>query len=372
MKKSRNKSAIEAAMHGKKRGAAHALLSPLSVLFGAGVAVRGLMYKSGLLKTKTLPCKVISIGNITVGGTGKTPMTIFTAERLKYLGFSVAVLSRGYKRSTTGVQIVSDKKDVLLGAKEAGDEPNLMANRLSGTPVVVGAKRYEAGLEIIERFAPDVILLDDAFQHIRLKRDINILLIDSALGFGSGRLLPAGILREPVSAAHRADIIMIKGGKLRPEDRKQIAHLKKTEFNFSYNVEDFTKIDSGSLLEADINQNVRVLALAALANPGSFVSTIEGTGLTVGKEWFYRDHHNYSQTDLNDIIEAASGLDAIITTEKDAVKLKVLLDNLQEMNQNMKKDTPPFYSIRIGVKVCDVERFDAVLEAALFLDNGSA
>jgi tetraacyldisaccharide 4'-kinase len=363
-----NRNGIERIMRSEQKGFVHALLSPLSALYGAVVSTRSLLYKTGLFKVNKLPCKVISIGNITVGGSGKTPMTIFVAERLTSFGFKVVVLSRGYGRTTTGTQVVSDTDSILLKPKEAGDEPYLMAKRLAGIPVVVGEKRYEAGLKIMELFSPDILLLDDGFQHISLARDLNILLIDSATGFGSGLLLPTGILREPVSAAGRADLVMVKGAELGAKEAAQMKPHNKEEIRFEYTIEDFTIISKVGAADAETNQAARVLALAALANPGSFISTIESLGLEIGRERLYRDHHDYTKEDLAEIFKAATGLDAIVTTEKDAVKLKALLD--EETNEAADAH-PPVYVLRIGTKVSDPERFDYLLKSILNTENGT-
>ncbi|MBE9529485.1 MAG: tetraacyldisaccharide 4'-kinase [Proteobacteria bacterium] len=364
-----NRNGIERIMRSEKKGVIHTLLSPLSALYGAVVSTRSLLYKTGLYKINRLPCKVISIGNITVGGSGKTPMTIFVAERLTSFGFNVVVLSRGYGRSTTGTQVVSDTESILLDAKEAGDEPYLMAERLSGIPVVVGEKRYEAGVEIMELFNPDILLLDDGFQHISLARDLNILLIDSTTGFGSGLLLPTGILREPVGAAARADLVMVKGAAgLGPKVTELMAPLNKEEICFEYAIEDFTIISKIGTADAAANQAARVLALAALANPGSFISTIESLGLEVGAKRLYRDHHGYTKEDLAEIYKTAEGLDAIVTTEKDAVKLKALLN---EESKEAAEAHPPVYTLRIGAEVSDPERFDYLLKSVFTTDNGT-
>ena len=154
---------------------------------------------------------VISIGNITAGGTGKTPMTMHIARRFVTEGSKVVILSRGYKGESKGIGLVSNGAEVLMSAKEAGDEPYMMAEKLkgpgnSGVPVIVGADRYKAGLFAIEKFSPDLILLDDGFQHIALARDKNIVLIDAKTDLQNARLLPAGMLREPITSALRGRV----------------------------------------------------------------------------------------------------------------------------------------------------------------------
>ncbi|MBI5810633.1 MAG: tetraacyldisaccharide 4'-kinase, partial [Deltaproteobacteria bacterium] len=187
--------AIDRWMRDEHTGLApHIALYLLSILYGASVRMRASLFAIGLIKTKRLPCRVVSIGNLTVGGSGKTPMVMHMADILQKKGRRVVILCRGYKGSAKGVNAVSDGRTVLLGYKEAGDEPYLLARRLKGVPVVVGRDRYKSGLYAIEAFSPDVILLDDGFQHIRLARDVNILLVDSKEGFGNGHLLPRGLL----------------------------------------------------------------------------------------------------------------------------------------------------------------------------------
>ncbi len=153
------------------------LLSAASALYGAAQKIRATGYRNNLLRSQKLPCTVISVGNITAGGTGKTPMTVYLAAQLQKAGIRAAVISRGYKggaESSGG--IVSDGSNLLMNAEQAGDEPFLMASRMRGIPVVVGKNRYEAGLVTVAKFQPDVIVLDDAFQHVGLKRDIDIVL----------------------------------------------------------------------------------------------------------------------------------------------------------------------------------------------------
>ncbi|MBU4464115.1 MAG: tetraacyldisaccharide 4'-kinase, partial [Proteobacteria bacterium] len=182
----------------------------ISLAYGYAVKLREFCYKIGIVKSKRLLCAVISIGNITVGGTGKTPMTIKVAQIIRRLGYKVAIISRGYKggaEKTGG--IVSNGHTILMESDKAGDEPFMMASKLKDIPVVVGQNRYKAGWLAIKEFDPDVIVLDDAFQHLNLKRDIDIVLLDCEHPFGNAHLLPRGILREPISALKRSDAFVL-------------------------------------------------------------------------------------------------------------------------------------------------------------------
>ena len=186
-----------------------ALLIPFALIYSLVLRLRAWLYQIGLLKTWRLARPVISVGNITVGGTGKTPVTAWLARQLMKRGCVVAVLSRGYGGSLEGsAAIVSDGVTVFLKPEECGDEPYLLASTVPGLIVVIGSDRYQAGMLVMESLAPDIFLLDDGFQHIRLHRDMNILLLDCAKPFGNGWTLPAGLLREPRSAALRASWII--------------------------------------------------------------------------------------------------------------------------------------------------------------------
>ncbi|WP_054690049.1 tetraacyldisaccharide 4'-kinase [Desulfosarcina cetonica] len=181
------------------------LLSVLSTIYGGITALRASGYAKGWLKSRRLPCKVVSIGNLVAGGTGKTPMTIYVAQLLHEMGWRVVVLSRGYRgRMETMGGVVSDGHRLLATVEDAGDEPYLMARCLKGVPVLVGRQRYQAGLLAIRAFGAEVIVLDDAFQHLKLKRDLNLVLLDHHQPFGNGHLLPRGLLREPLSSLRRA------------------------------------------------------------------------------------------------------------------------------------------------------------------------
>lgn len=296
-----------------------------SLLYSRAVKARLTLYSRSLLPTKELPCKVISVGNITVGGSGKTPMTIFIADYLKKRGCRTVVVSRGYGNTLKGgIGVVSDGTKILLTPRRGGDEPYLMAVRLKGVPVVVGADRYSAGLAAIRRFKPHCIILDDGFQHIRLKRDLNILLIDSSRGFGNGYLLPRGILREPIDGVRRADMVMVKGATEQIDEECLAPVRGLPTLSFRYRPSGLLSLNGG---RSDISllAGKRVIAVAAIANPASFVRTLEECGAEVISTLFYPDHHWYSREEVGQIRGEATRLkdraDMIVTTEKDMVKL---------------------------------------------------
>ena len=308
------------------------LFSPLyllSILYGTAVKARLALYSSGLLKAGRLECKVISVGNITVGGTGKTPTVEFISRSLLERGFRVAILSRGYRRTGKGIGTVSDGKDIFLGPEEAGDEPYMLARRLKTVPVLVGADRHELGRYALERFPLDVIVLDDGFQHIRLKRDLDVLLVDGEKGFGNGYLLPRGPLREPLSGIKRAGIVLIS--KASVESDEIAGSIRKIHpvpglFKSSYRAEKLVSLWAGEQTGLERLSGSRVMALSAIANPSSFLNLLSSLGGTVVSDCSFPDHYSYKSKELEEVIDKAraDGADFIVTTEKDAVKLRQL------------------------------------------------
>jgi len=331
-----------------------AVLYTLSVLYGLIVRARIFFYAAGIYKTKKLPCPVISVGNITVGGTGKTPVAIFIAGLLSAKGKRAAILSRGYDRQTKGIAVVSDGVNVLLDPAQAGDEPHLIAARLKDVPVIVGRDRCKAGLFAVEKFAPDVIILDDGFQHIALHRDVNILLVDSQDGFGNGHLLPRGVLREPVSGAARADIVMIKGkGVTQPHMSVELD--KKTPvFNFAYKPQCLVDLKNGAKTPLELIRGKDVVAVSGIAAPESFTATLKELNTRITKTLIYPDHHDYTEKDLQDIASACGPNGLIVTTEKDGVKLK-----------RFASKGKPLYALSISVSMDDTAGFEKALARLL-------
>ncbi len=300
------------------------VLWPLSALYGAIVRFRNLLYLKGILKsTKPPGVKIVSVGNLTVGGTGKTPVTIYLATCLKDRGTRVAILSRGYRRTTTGARVVSDGERLLMGPQEAGDEPCLMAQRLGGVPLVVSEKRTEGAELLKERFGPDVILLDDGFQHLAIKRDMDIVLIDGKQLSENPWVLPSGPLREPPDSLERADIILFKDHT--PPPRSFAPYIEgKPRWGFSYRAGRLLDEGFMPLGEAELLGGKRVVAVCAIAEPDSFLATLEGCGAEVVERVSLPDHHHYTETDvatMRDRLEK-SGAEWVVTTEKDGIKLK--------------------------------------------------
>jgi tetraacyldisaccharide 4'-kinase len=320
-------------MYGKKSsGILGALLFFISLLYGMVVRLRALAYGWGLLRTRVLPIPVISIGNITLGGTGKTPATVNVAGILLKHGRKPVVLTRGYGRSDrSAVLVVSDGVSKNLDPLSGGDEPVLIASRLPRLPVVVGADRYRSGRVAIDRFHPDIAILDDGFQHIRLKRTLNIVLIDAVDPFGSGRLFPAGILREPMTALRRADIVLIT----REDMVENVIRLKETVrqntdapiFTARYSPRNLIEVATGETKPLDFLRGKPVFAFAGIASPDPFFSLLKTLGAIVTGTAVYGDHYSYTRSDLADLVrqsgEHSSAL--LVTTEKDGVRVRNMM-----------------------------------------------
>ena len=307
------------------------LLYPASAIYGFGAGLKAGLYTSGIIKPKTLPCKVISVGNITAGGTGKTPMVINIVRRLEGKGVRTAVLTRGYKGMSEGkVRVVSDGLGNILPPAEAGDEPVLIARSLPGVPVVMGSDRFDAGKLAWERFHPQAMVLDDGFQHVRLKRDLNILLMDAAHPFGNGHTFPTGYLREPKSGVKRANFIIFTGsGNVHPDAEKEVKSLAvpgTSMANAGYFPVSFYNIKSREEIHAELFAAKRVFAFCGIANPGSFSLILHKLNAKITGSEEYPDHHSYSLEDVAFLQgkAAESSAEVLVTTEKDAVKLEGL------------------------------------------------
>ncbi|HMK56359.1 MAG TPA: tetraacyldisaccharide 4'-kinase [Dissulfurispiraceae bacterium] len=281
-----------------------------------------------LARRKRLPAKVISIGNLTVGGTGKTPAAIAVAEEAKNRGYQPIILTRGYMGNARGPCFVSDGADILLNAEQAGDEPLVMARRLKNVPVVKSADRYEGGLLALRRFGdsaerPLLFILDDGFQHWMLHRDADVVLVDGQTGFGNGKMLPVGPLRGPLSELKDADILVIT--KTRNEQLADNIRKVNPEAPIFFATHEITGLvrPDGETVDRAVLKNKKVLAFCGIANPGSFRKTISRFGCEVVELRQFRDHHRYNEKELRNMEAKARELGAefLLTTEKDMVKL---------------------------------------------------
>ena len=323
------------------------------MILGAAARVRRFLSAAGLLPASRLPRPVVSVGNLAMGGAGKTPHVIHLARWLTGQGRRVGVLSRGYGRKSSGVRWVSDGEGTIVTAAEGGDEPVLIARSLPGLPVVVGESRAEAGRELLSRRRVDVILLDDGFQHLSLRRDVDLLLVDCGRGLGNRLTAPLGPLREPPSHARFADALVItkcpdaaSGARTArsipfPEGRpKAMSRLSPVGI---------VGRDGAPWKEA--TAGTAVFAFSGLARNAQFRDTLAAAGYRVKGFLPFPDHHAYGRGDLERIAREACGLPAI-TTEKDLVRLP---------------DAPPFSVGALRIEVEYLEGWDGI--ARLILDR---
>ena len=319
----------------------------ISILYRGIVSLKNYFYNSGLFTVKKLSCKVISVGNITVGGTGKTPMVIMLAKLLKEKGYRPAILSRGYGGKKTGrVSIVSDGENVFMKPDEAGDEPVLIAKSARNIPVVTGKKKYLTGKFAIEHFGADVLILDDAFQHRSLFRDIDMVLLDEKRPFGNGFVIPRGELREPTNELGRADIVVLTGTRktgVRDQGSGISGQWSMVSgqqavvpvYRAYRRPKDLLKADTENVYPLDYLNGKKICAFAGIARPDSFKKTIASVGGEVITFLSFPDHHVYTPEDLDKIMRTVSESSAqiILTTEKDGIKLIDFPDFLRDIYQ---------------------------------------
>jgi len=336
------------------------VLHPLSLLYGAVTRTRLSLYRRGTFQTTKLDRPVISVGNITTGGTGKTPLVEFVARAIASQGKKVCILTRGYGRRDPHLQvIVSDGYGVLATPSEAGDAPFLLATKLSGLAAVISsADRIAAGQEAIKDFGTDCFVLDDGFQHLRLARDLNIVTIDATNPWGGGSLLPYGRLREAPEGLSRADcVVLTRCDQVKSvEDlREEIVRLTggRPVFQSQMRAVRVVSLKNGG---ETIAPPARVAAFCAVGNPGSFFEGLRRMGYEMAVEKSFADHHVFTQDEIDSITQAAkeTGAIGLITTAKDAVKLRALSFSI------------PCYVLEIEIAIDDAEVFARlILEASL-------
>jgi tetraacyldisaccharide 4'-kinase len=340
------------------------LAGPASWLYGSAVGLRNKLYDGGFFRVRQLPVPVVSVGNLTVGGSGKTPLVAHISRYFLSKGQAVAVLSRGYRRrDASALRMVSDGKNILVDVTLSGDEPMELAVSVEGLAVAVGADRYRAGLEVIRRVAPRVFVMDDGFQHRRLYRDLDLVCIDAAEPVENFKLLPAGRLRERLRGLNRAGALVWTGWKRgKPSDPlvSRILGVLESEipvFRAVQNVVGFTAVTGGEeTLGPKGLDGEPVGLLAAMAKPGRFKEALEDTGAEVVWYLTKRDHYGWHHEDVERSVAKAKkrGARAVITTGKDSVKL----GKLDELSL-------PLYRMDLRTEVLEREAFETLLDSTL-------
>ncbi len=326
-----------------------ALLLPLTLPYLVVTWLRNRLYDAGVFRQRRLPCRIIAVGNVTVGGTGKTPMVEFICRALQERGDRVCVVSRGYKRKQSGLVVVSDGQRLLVEPAACGDEPFMLATKLPGVPVIVDRDRVRGSRVAIDRFGAQVVVLDDAFQHRRLRSDASVVLVDSRRGFGNGWLLPAGPLREPPSRLREATVLVLT----RVQESKNLAPLAahlRTLSQAPILAARHVPVDfctpEGSVQAVDSVRGKRVAAFCGIAQPDSFFMMLEELGAILVYRKAFPDHHSYSVRDVEALCRHGQlrAAECLVTTEKDLVRLR---------GQDF---SVPLWCLRIAMRVDEAQR----------------
>ena len=317
---------------------------PFGPVYCQIMRLRTLLYNCGFFKQHAFPVPVISVGNLTMGGTGKTPTVLHIAKLLRENGFRPAIISRGYGGKTTeDINVVSDFQDILLTAEVAGDEPYMLASMLPGVPVITGRKRVLTAAYAVNTFACNILILDDGYQHLAVKRDLNLALFADSIGLGNGRVFPGGDLRESTAALKRADLFLLTGqNRTDITEPSAIETYLKTEWPTKPLLS--STREQGSFIASDTGKShniedipKKIIAFCGIANPERVRDDLTEYGFEIVSFKSYPDHHKYSKDDVTTLLDKAraTGAEAIITTDKDLVKLGI--DGATE---------PPIFTVR--------------------------
>jgi tetraacyldisaccharide 4'-kinase len=332
-------------------GIIKAFLYVLSFLYGFTVRIIAFYYS---LKPYRLDCRVISVGNITWGGTGKTPLVEYIARHLKQEGHRIAILSRGYKKRPQGHKAT---RSVFISHQTIGDEPAMLMNQLGGIPVIVDADRVRAAGEAIREYAAKAVILDDGFQQWRIKKDLEIVVIDAANPFGNRHMIPRGILREPLSALRRSHIFVLTKTNLTQNKESSIKELKEFLMSVNSGAEIFESIHKAAgfyriprkseVLPIDVFKGKAAALISGIADPDSFEGLAKSIGLNAGLTFRFPDHYGYQKKDMEDIVRKSKerNIGLLITTEKDAMRIP-FERCIQEID---------FFVLKIQLKITDNE-----------------
>jgi tetraacyldisaccharide 4'-kinase len=337
-------------------------LAPLGFLYGVAMKTRRELYRTGRFRVHNLGVPALSVGNLTTGGTGKTPLVEWITNDLAQAGRRVCILTRGYGRRNAGTRVVvSSESEILSDVERAGDEPLLLAERLKGRAAVIcDADRVSAARWAVENLKSDAFVLDDGFQHLRVVRNLNILTIDATNPWGNGRLFPAGILRESPAELTRADCVVIT----RADDSNQTAELRREMNELGYDRPVFqSRMALSGLREVGRRETVvaekpktsAVAAFCAIGNPESFFSLVHRGGYQLCHTQVFRDHYVFTQADLDRVARDAisRGGQILLTTAKDEVKLRKLSFEM------------PCYAVDIKIEIERAEQFSLLIRQSL-------
>lgn len=319
---------------------------PLSFLYSIIIFIRNLFYDIRVFGVNRVNVPVISIGNITAGGTGKTPVIEYLVNYFKRKNIKVAVISRGYKRNTKGTLVVSDGSSIIAKPEQAGDEPYQIAVRFQEAVVIVDENRFRGAKLAVEKYKPEVILLDDSFQHRRIHRDLDIVLIDVTKPPHKEYMLPAGLRREPLSSLKRTNVLLFT--RWEDEIKFDVSKYKvPVTGKICFVPSRLVKFDNSEIINADELMNKSCTAFCGIGNPDSFGIILKGLGFKVTSIRIFPDHHYYSTKDLELIKkDFSSKAEIIVTTEKDYIRLTKYKDELTGL---------PLYYLEISTRFIEGE-----------------
>ena len=303
------------------------VLYPISIVYRFLIFIRNQLFTNNLLNKKLLPCKVISVGNISVGGSGKTPMVEYLSRHFQKKGNNVGIISRGYKRKSKETLIVTDGKTKPDSWEKFGDEPYFLAHNLNNIPIIVSQSKYKAGMLLVNNFNTEIIILDDGFQHRSLHRDLDIVLINSKEKYENHKLLPIGQLREPFYNINRSDLIIFTKSNLYKPNTYLINKIEKMKLSYIFSkiiYDDNMITISGEKIKTNIINGENIYIISALGDSKGFEKTIKKTGAIIKGHKKFPDHHSYNTKDIQKVKKSAieSNAKFLITTEKDLVKIK--------------------------------------------------
>jgi len=328
------------------------VLLPLFLVYQIIIFFRNYFYDKKIFKSTKLPCKIISVGNITIGGTGKTPTVIAIAKFLQQHNKSVAILSRGYGRKSRGTQLVTDGLTNPTNYKLFGDEPILMANSLLRIPIIVDENRVRGGQFLIDNYHPEVIILDDGFQHRKIHRDVDIVLVNSNISKIANRIFSFSNFREPWTSLKRAHIILLTKSDIVPLSSKLQLKLEKFRlplFKTNLSPAPYLLDNENNQIILDDVKGKTALLFSGIGDPESFIKTIQNLNINILDSINFSDHKNYSKSDIEKIRNTFKEINAdiIITTEKDIIKIS--------------ETDLPIYSIPIAMDT-GKESYDKILQ----------
>ena len=339
-------------------------MAPLSLIYGSIVALRNLLYDIGWLRTYRVPVPVIAVGNLTVGGSGKTPLTLKLVHILQEKGLRVGIISRGYGRQTKGLVVVSDGKEILVDPRLSGDEPMMMAQMCREAVVVVCEDRAKAAEELVAQFGVQILVLDDAFQNRKLHRDLNIVVMHSREGLGNGSVLPGGPLREFKWGLSRADLVVLsyaKEGMSMPASFQWIDKMNKPVVGICHRPVGWMD-QIGEIQPIDSLAGKRVIAFSGIAKPDRFFEDVRKLGCELLDVKKFKDHHDFKKKEIESIWQQAESLraEAVVMTQKD--QIKILKDTAF---------TIPHFALAIElVIVSNLDKFEEQVNAILDTEGG--